>query len=83
MRNLLLINKLGILGLSAGREVNLLAGGVPVVQVSDTSAEVGRKSLHKYQHQCLILHEMNIQLTNQPKYGAKAQPATGSTCAQI
>lgn len=55
MRNLLLINKLGILGLSAGREVNLLAGRVPVVQVSDTSAEVGRKSLYKYQHPCLIL----------------------------
>jgi hypothetical protein len=45
MRNLLLINKLGIRDLGAGREINLLAGCVPVVQVSDAGAEVGSKSL--------------------------------------
>jgi hypothetical protein len=45
MRKLLLINKLGIRDLGAGREINLLAGCVPVVQVSDAGAEVGSKSL--------------------------------------
>lgn len=41
---LLLINILGILGLGAWREIDLLAGNVPVVQVAHTRAEVGREA---------------------------------------
>jgi hypothetical protein len=44
MRNLLLINIFGIFGLGARREINFLASSVPVVQVSNAGAKVGRES---------------------------------------